>query len=33
MLVSVDGSGDPGEITELAIAAVEKFLATPGPGA
>jgi adenylate kinase len=33
MLVSVDGSGDPGEITELAIAAVEKFLATPRPGA
>jgi adenylate kinase len=33
MLVSVDGSGDPGEITELAIAAVEKFLATPSPGA
>ena len=33
MLVSVDGSGDPGEITELAIAAVEKFLATPRPRA
>lgn len=27
MLVSVDGSGDPGDITERAIAAVEKFLA------
>ncbi|WP_258803423.1 adenylate kinase [Pseudarthrobacter sp. NS4] len=27
ILVSVDGSGDPGEITALAIAAVEKFLA------
>ena len=33
MLVSVDGSGDPGDITELAIAAVEKFLASPRPGA
>ena len=33
VLVSVDGSGDPGEITELAIAAVEKFLATPRPRA
>lgn len=33
MLVSVDGSGEPGEITELAIAAVEKFLATPNHGA
>jgi adenylate kinase len=29
ILVSVDGSGDPGEITALAIAAVEKFLAGP----
>jgi adenylate kinase len=29
ILVSVDGSGDPGEITALAIAAVEKFLASP----
>ncbi len=29
ILVSVDGSGDPAEITALAIAAVEKFLATP----
>jgi adenylate kinase len=28
ILVSVNGSGDPGEITALAIAAVEKFLAT-----
>jgi adenylate kinase len=27
MLVSIDGSGDPGDITERAIAAVEKFLA------
>lgn len=27
MLVSVDGSGDPGDITTRAIAAVEKFLA------
>jgi adenylate kinase len=27
MLVSVDGSGEPGAITERAIAAVEKFLA------
>lgn len=27
MLVSVDGSGDPGEITRTMIAAVEKFLA------
>lgn len=33
MLVSVDGSGEPGEITELALAAVEKFLATPRLGA
>ncbi|PNI07636.1 adenylate kinase [Arthrobacter sp. AFG7.2] len=33
MLVPVDGSGEPGEITELAIAAVEKFLATPSPRA
>lgn len=32
MLVSVDGSGDPGEITQLAIAAVEKFLAATSPG-
>jgi len=29
ILLSVNGSGDPGEITALAIAAVEKFLATP----
>lgn len=29
ILVSVDGSGDPGEITGLAIAAVEPFLAAP----
>jgi adenylate kinase len=29
ILVSVDGSGDPADITTLAIAAVEKFLATP----
>jgi adenylate kinase len=28
IVVSVDGSGDPGEITEAAIAAVEKFLTT-----
>jgi adenylate kinase len=28
MVVSVDGSGDPGKITEAAIAAVEKFLTT-----
>lgn len=28
ILLSVNGSGDPGEITALAIAAVEKFLAT-----
>jgi adenylate kinase len=28
IVVSVDGSGDPGEITEAAIAAVEKFLST-----
>lgn len=28
MVVSVDGSGDPSEITERAIAAVEKFLTT-----
>ena len=28
LVVSVDGSGSPGEITEAAIAAVEKFLAT-----
>jgi len=27
MLVSIDGSGEPGDITERAIAAVEKFLA------
>jgi len=27
MLVSIDGSGDPGDITERAISAVEKFLA------
>jgi adenylate kinase len=27
MVVSVDGSGEPGAITERAIAAVEKFLA------
>jgi len=33
MLVSVDGSGDPGDITRQAIAAVEKFLASPRPGA
>jgi adenylate kinase len=33
ILVSVNGSGDPGEITALAIAAVEKFLATPRTGA
>jgi adenylate kinase len=33
MLVPVDCSGDPGDITELAIAAVEKFLASPRPGA
>lgn len=26
LLVSVDGSGDPGEITELAITAVERFI-------
>lgn len=31
ILVSVDGSGDPGGITALAIAAVEKFLAAPRP--
>jgi adenylate kinase len=31
ILVSVDGSGDPAEITALAIAAVEKFLATSVP--
>ncbi|MFF1884073.1 adenylate kinase [Pseudarthrobacter sp. NPDC058196] len=29
ILVSVNGSGDPGEITALAIAAVEQFLAAP----
>ncbi|TDL38951.1 adenylate kinase [Arthrobacter nitrophenolicus] len=29
ILVPVDGSGDPADITALAIAAVEKFLATP----
>lgn len=29
ILVSVNGSGDPGEITGLVIAAVEKFLGTP----
>jgi adenylate kinase len=29
ILLSVNGSGDPREITALAIAAVEKFLATP----
>ena len=33
ILVSVNGSGDPGEITGLAIAAVEKFLASPRPPA
>jgi adenylate kinase len=33
ILVSVDGTGDPGEITALAIAAVEKFLSTSRPGA
>jgi adenylate kinase len=33
ILVSVNGSGDPAEITALAIAAVEKFLATPRTGA
>jgi adenylate kinase len=27
LLVSVDGSGNPDEITEAAIAAIEKFLA------
>lgn len=32
ILVSVNGSGDPGEITGLAIAAVEKFLGTPRRG-
>ncbi|MFC9770518.1 MULTISPECIES: adenylate kinase [unclassified Pseudarthrobacter] len=31
LLVSVDGTGDPGEITALAIAAVEKFLASFHP--
>ncbi|BCW77119.1 adenylate kinase [Arthrobacter sp. FX8] len=31
ILVSVNGSGDPGGITALAIAAVEKFLAAPQP--
>jgi adenylate kinase len=29
ILLSVNGSGDPREVTALAIAAVEKFLATP----
>jgi adenylate kinase len=29
ILLSVNGSGDPREITALAIAAVEKFLTTP----
>jgi adenylate kinase len=29
ILVPVDGSGDPADITALAIAAVEKFLSTP----
>jgi adenylate kinase len=29
ILVSVNGSGDPGEITALAIGAVEQFLAAP----
>jgi adenylate kinase len=33
ILVSVNGSGDPGEITGWAIAAVEKFLASPRPPA
>ncbi|TLM81854.1 adenylate kinase [Pseudarthrobacter sp. NamE5] len=33
LLVSVNGSGDPGDITGQAIAAVEKFLATPRSGA
>ena len=31
ILVSVDGSGEPGAITGLAIAAVEQFLAAPRP--
>lgn len=31
ILVSVNGSGDPGTITGLAIAAVEQFLAAPRP--
>ncbi|NUS36375.1 MAG: adenylate kinase [Pseudarthrobacter sp.] len=31
ILVSVNGSGDPGEITGLAIDAVEQFLASPRP--
>ncbi|MGN6440558.1 MAG: adenylate kinase [Arthrobacter sp.] len=31
ILVSVNGSGDPGAITGLAIAAVEQFLAAPRP--
>jgi len=31
ILVSVNGSGDPGTITSLAIAAVEQFLAAPRP--
>ena len=31
ILLSVNGSGDPGAITMLAIAAVERFLAAPGP--
>jgi len=31
ILVSVNGSGDPGAITGLAIAAVEQFLAAPHP--
>jgi adenylate kinase len=30
LLVQVDGSGDPGEITRLAIDAVERFMSTKG---
>ncbi|WP_461172555.1 adenylate kinase [Arthrobacter sp. Z1-9] len=30
LLVQVDGSGDPGEITKLAIDAVERFISTKG---
>jgi len=33
ILVPVNGSGDPGEITDWAISAVEKFLASPRPPA